>query len=129
MVVGGQRITVFPSTNSFGSNDGRWKYCIADEGDDDDDSAYFSDPCETAETAKYEALAFVDGGPSRHRSVTEKRIKLRLDAWETAIRDREQLTADISNLLTHEYLNITALRKPEKRIAERKAKRKSPSQK
>ena len=66
MVVDGTRITV------FASDDG-WKYCIADEGDDS--APYFSDPYETAEAAKYEALAHFDGSPSRHRPATEKRIE------------------------------------------------------
>jgi hypothetical protein len=126
MVVGGERITVFASDNG-------WKYCIADESARDDD-AYepdFSDPYETVEAAKYEALAVINDRPSRHRSITERRRKQereqwrehhrqrRLDRWKIAIQEREQVIADISDLLRREDLNITALRKPEAKIASR----------
>ena len=111
MVVDGTRITIF-------AQDGGWKYVISDNGDgDNEDGTYFSEKYETAEAAKYEALVDLDGGTSRHRTVAEKRSERRLDAWEKAIRDREQLIADISDLLMREDLNVTALRKPEKRIA------------
>ena len=114
MVVDGTRITV------FASDDG-WKYCIADEGDDS--APYFSDPYETAEVAKHEALAFINGSPSQHRSIYERqrehRSQRRLDSWEKAIHEREQVIADVSDLLTREDLNITALRKPEAKIASR----------
>jgi len=137
MVVGGQQITVFayddevvtsmdawpPPLNSAVIRG--WKYCIADEGDDDD--PYYSDPYETEEAAKYEALAFINGSPSRHRSLTERRREAwreyrrqqRLKRWGKAIQEREQLIADISDLLTRDDLNITALRKPEAKIASR----------
>lgn len=126
MVVGGERITV------FASDDG-WKYCIADESarDDDEYEPEFSDPYETVEAAKYEALAVINDRPSRHRSITERlreqtneqwrehHRQRRLDKWGTAIQEREQLIADISDLLTREDLNVTALRKPEAKIASR----------
>lgn len=117
MVVGGERVTVFPA-------DGGWKFVTTAEHDDlsdDDDCAYFSDPHETQEQAKYEALALIEGRPSRYQSMCEVRTAKREDrrriAWEQAIRDREALITETQALLKGENLNITTMRKPEKRIA------------
>jgi len=68
-----------------------------------------------------EALAFIDDRPSRYRSVKERRreqkAQRRRVMWEEGIQKREQFIADISDLLKLEDLNITALRKPERKIA------------
>ena len=123
MSVGQMRITVFPLVDEVypqGNPPRRvWIYCVAYE--DNDDDPYFSDPYETEEAAKYEALAFINGSPSRHQSETELRNQRRIDRpiaqCEGGARQREQLIAEISDMLKHENLNVTALRKPEKRIA------------
>ncbi len=120
VVIDGKRITVFAS-------DEGWKYVIADEIARDDDEYElpdFSLPYETEEEAKYEALAFIDDRPSRYRSITEQRAEWSDKQWsehkgQRAIQEREQLIADISDLLTREDLNVTALRKPERKIASR----------
>jgi hypothetical protein len=66
VVIDGKRITVFAS-------DEGWKYVVADESTkgDDEHEPDFSLPYNTAEEAKYEALAVISGSRPRHRSITE----------------------------------------------------------
>jgi len=98
------RITVF-------QQDRGWKYCIADT--DDRQQPHFSDPYESQQIAKDEALAHFRGEPARHASIYADRAEARKEKWEALIQERETLIQDLSTLISaNPDLKITALRKP-----------------
>lgn len=107
--IGNRRVTVFAS-------DGGWKYVFADNTRDDDD-AYFSDPYATESMAQEEAEAHMAGTPSHHRSLSDDRDDRRRGKWERVIEEREQALAELEAALQAPELNVTALRKPESKIA------------
>ena len=109
LIEGAIRITVFPQ-------DRGWKFCIADV--DDREEPYFSESLSSAGDAKEEALAHLRGEPSIYDPLSAAYAENRRDRWEAHIRDRALLIEEIQRLLTENPdLGITALRKPEARVA------------
>ncbi len=108
-VAGSTRITVF-------HQDRGWKYCIADV--DDRDDPHFSDAYATEIEAREEALAHFRGEPSRHHSLSVSSAEVRRLRWEAHIQERSLLIEELQRFLAeNDDLGITALRKPEAKIA------------
>lgn len=106
---GSVRITVF-------QQDRGWKYCIANV--DDRKAPHFSDEYASEQAAKEEALADLRGEPSRHQSLSVLYFEDRRRRWEELILDRSVVIDDLQlYLASSEQLGITALRKPEAKIA------------
>ncbi len=110
MLFGQTRVTVFES-------DGGWKYCIADIEEDDD--PHFSDPYESQAIARAEALAHINGEPSRNRSLSEGGRERRRDRWEAEALEKRRAVQEIREALAEPDLNVTALRKIEAKVASR----------
>ncbi|MGX9182007.1 hypothetical protein [Mesorhizobium sp. BHbdii] len=109
MVEGSTRVTVFPQ-------DRGWKFCIADV--EDNEEPYFSEAYASEGAAKEEALAYLRGGPSRHEPLSAVYAENRRERWEEHIRDRASLIAEMErSLSTNTELAITALRKPQAKVA------------
>ena len=101
-----RRVTVFPS-------DRGWKFCIAKVEDDED--PYFSDVYRDEDAAKYEALAWMDGRPSRNSTMQEDRQVNRRKQWEEQISQRAALLAILSKDLPL-AANLTEVRKIERKV-------------
>lgn len=109
LVEGSMRITVF-------QQDRGWKYCIADVGDRED--PHFSDAYATEREAQEEALAHFRGEPSRHQSLSASATEDRRQRWEAHIQERSLTIEEVQRFLAeNKDLGITALRKPEAKIA------------
>ena len=109
IISGSTRITVFPS-------DRGWKYCIADVKDREEPC--FSEVYESEQAARDEALAHFHGQPSRHEPLSAQAQRRRKGKWEEVINQREDLIQEIRSFLAAgQDHNITALRKPETKIA------------
>ena len=107
-IIGRIRLTVFPQDNG-------WKFCIANV--DDRGEPHFSDVYASEAAAREEALAAVQGEPSRHRPLwvdgaenRRRRMEAELDASAATIED---LRAWLSG---NPDAGISALRKPESKI-------------
>lgn len=108
-VAGSTRITVF-------QQDRGWKYCIADV--DDRDDPHFSDAYATEREAREDALAHFRGEPSRHQSLSASSTEDRRQRWEAHIQERSLVIDELQRFLAENNdLGITALRKPEAKIA------------
>lgn len=119
----GFRVTVFPS-------DGGWKYVLA-RADRDEAEPFFSEPYETVEAAKHEALADLEGAASRFQSITEQhRVKRKAEAvdrfrreWPDHFkREREryaETAASVERALSAKTLKQSRLENLEKQIGTR----------
>jgi hypothetical protein len=101
-----RRITVF-------ERDRGWKFCIAKIEDDDD--PYFSEVYFDEAAAKYEALARMDGRPSKHLTRSEDYGRARKEKWEDQIVERAKLYEELSDALSI-AANVTELRKIQRKI-------------
>ena len=109
LVMGGMRLTVF-------QQDGGWTYCISELNRPNE--PHFSDTYATAQIAKEEALASLRGEPSRHQTRSASSAENRRERWEEQIRERNHTVNELKRLLSENSdLGITALRKPETKIA------------
>lgn len=109
LIEGSTRITVF-------QRDRGWKYCIADVNDRED--PHFSDAYATEREAREEALAHFRGEPSRHQSLFASFAEDRRQRWEAQIHERSLVIEELQRFLSENAnLGITALRKPEAKIA------------
>lgn len=109
LIEGSTRITVF-------QQDRGWKYCIADA--DDREEPYFSEAYANEEEAQEEALAHFRGEPTRHQPLSLSFAEDRRQRWETLIGERSKLIEELQRYLAENPdLGITALRKPEAKIA------------
>ncbi len=105
----GGRLTVFEDDR------GGWKFC-ASQGDGSTDP-YFSEPYETVEAAKLEALAYVTATPSRHTSITERYRQEGRARWEEMVDKKADLLTQMKKALEDPNLNVTQLRKIEAKVA------------
>jgi hypothetical protein len=109
LIDGSTRITVF-------QQDRGWKYCIADV--DEREEPYFSEAYANQQEAQEEALAHLRGDPSRHEPLSASFAKDRRERWNALIHERANLIEELQRYLAgHSDLGITALRKPEAKIA------------
>lgn len=109
LIEGSTRITVF-------QQDRGWKYCIADV--DDQEDPYFSEAYANEEEAQEEALAHFQGEQTRHQPLSVSFAEERRQRWETLIGERSKLVEELQRYLAENSdLGITALRKPEAKIA------------
>lgn len=106
MVYGRKRLTVFPS-------DGGWKYCIA-KGEHDEDP-YFSDPYQSEEQAKDDALAHVESRPRQHRTLSDDTRDVTRARWEAALVEKAKKYDEISTAVPL-AANVTDLRKLERKV-------------
>lgn len=112
---GGNPTTVYHNRQlTVFEQDGGWKFCDAKVGQDDE--PYFSDAYDTVEAAKHEAIAWVDGQPSRHKSRSDTAGERRRDKWEASVREKVDLASEIKQALAADP-KLTELRKLEKKVA------------
>jgi conjugal transfer/entry exclusion protein len=103
----GQRITVFDADHGF-------KFCIADPVDGDD--PYYSERYDSLEAAKYEAMAYMDGGPSTHQTTKAKREDQSLAVSRDIVSDKRRMLAEISSSLSQENVDLKSLRATERKL-------------
>ncbi len=109
LVDGSTRITVF-------AQDRGWKFCIAEV--EDRTEPYFSEAYASEQDAREEAVAFYREEPPRHQPLSVSSAESRRGRWEAHIRERTSLIEEIQRLLSENpALGITALRKPEAKVA------------
>lgn len=102
-----RRLTVF-------EQDGGWKFCDAKV--EDDDEPYFSGAYDSVEAAKYEAVAWVGGLPSRHKSRSQRAGERRLREALSGIEGKAALAAEIRQALATGP-KLTELRRLDKKVA------------
>lgn len=109
LVEGSLRVTVFQW-------DCGWKYCIADV--DDQEESYFSEVYANEQAAREEAFVHLHGEPSHRQPLSDSIAEDRRERWEAHIRERTLIIEEVQCYLTENSdLGITALRKPEAKIA------------
>lgn len=110
----GKRITVFEA-------DGGWKYCIADP--EDRREPYFSEPYETSDIGKSEAIRHIERLPSMYRSLPEQRREIRRQKEDedraTFLSTEPQIIASLASS-AEAAPNLTELRKVERKADTRK---------
>jgi hypothetical protein len=109
LIEGSTRITVF-------QQDRGWKFCIAAVNDREE--PFFSEAYASEQEAREEALANLRGEPSRYQPLSVSFAEDRRQRWETHIRERSKVIEELQRYLAENAdLGITALRKPEAKIA------------
>lgn len=109
LLEGSTGITIF-------KQDRGWNYCIADV--DDQNAPYFSEAFFSEQDAREKALAHFRGQPPDHQPLSASFAEERRHSWEEHIRERSRLIEELERFFAENPdLGITALRKPEAKIA------------